>query len=771
MSTVDARDHASEDLRPPLAETERLRAVMREYWGYDAFLPLQERAMTAGVSGRDSLVVLPTGGGKSLCYQVPALCLEGMAVVISPLISLMKDQVDALQACGVPAAFINSTLTPGEKWNVADDIRERRLKLLYVAPERLSLQGLLDLLGSVDVSFFAIDEAHCVSMWGHDFRPHYRQLSILREQFPDAAIHAYTATATRQVRDDVLRQLGLREPEVLVGSFDRPNLTYRVQRRNSLIGQIMNVLDRHSDESGIIYCITRKEVDSLCDSLKAAGYSALPYHAGMADEERKANQEAFIEDRCGTMIATIAFGMGIDKSDVRYVVHAGLPKSLENYQQESGRAGRDGLEAECCLFYSGADYKTWEFIAEKSEGSPDFKRAQTASLKKVMDYCNGLACRHRALLRHFGQDLEADCAEACDICLGEFEEVDGPLVVAQQILSSVYRQEQKFGADYTAKVLKGSREQRIIENRHDQLSTHGLLRDEARRSILDWIGQLVQQGYLVKAGEYSLLQITEDGWRLLRGEMAPRLLKPSRADERAGSAKSAARQQAHDPHSWEGVDRGLFDVLRSLRTQKAVELGYAPYMVFGDATLRDMARRRPTSADGFLKVHGVGQKKCDDYAAEFTTCIADHCREHGLDTDVDPPRPSGLAHAQGTREASAARPKGPSGSARKAFELFDAGKTINEVAEQMGRAPSTTRGYLCEYLQHRKITDPVRWIDSSHIGPIEAAIANVGPAPLKPIKEQVGDAIDYDTIRIVAVCWQNRHRADGEACHDGRSPP
>ena len=343
MSSDDLQQDESGNLRPPLAKTDRLREVMGEYWGYDAFLPLQEPAMTAVLSGQDSLVVLPTGGGKSLCYQVPAMCLDGMAVVISPLISLMKDQVDALQACGVPAAFINSTLSASEKRNVAEDISERRLKLLYVAPERLSLQGLLDLLASVDVSFFAIDEAHCVSMWGHDFRPHYRQLSVLREQFPQSAIHAYTATATEQVRSDVCRQLGLRNPETLVGSFDRPNLTYRVERRNSLLGQVMDVLDRHAEESGIIYCITRNQVDDLCSSLTAAGYSALPYHAGLDDETRDENQEAFTDDRCRTIVATIAFGMGIDKSDVRYVIHAGLPKSVENYQQESGRAGRDGL--------------------------------------------------------------------------------------------------------------------------------------------------------------------------------------------------------------------------------------------------------------------------------------------------------------------------------------------------------------------------------------------------------------------------------------------
>jgi ATP-dependent DNA helicase RecQ len=736
---------------------DRLRSIMREYWGYDEFRPLQERAMLSGVSHRDSLVVLPTGGGKSLCYQVPALCLDGMSVVISPLISLMKDQVDALHACGVPAAFINSTLSPQEKRDIADDIAGRRLKLLYVAPERLSLQGLLDLLASVEISFFAIDEAHCVSMWGHDFRPHYRQLSILRKQFPEAAIHAYTATATQQVREDVVRQLGLRNPEVLVGSFDRPNLTYRVERRNDLQGQIADVLDRHADESGIVYCITRKEVDEQCASLRAAGHAALPYHAGMEDADRKANQEAFIEDRCRTIVATVAFGMGIDKSDVRYVIHAGLPKSLENYQQESGRAGRDGLEAECCLFYSGADYRTWDFIIGKSEGSADFKRAQLNSLKQVLDYCDGLSCRHRTLVQHFGQDLDADCGEACDICLGEFEEVDDPLVIAQKILSSVYRQDQKFGADYTAKVLKGSRDQRILDNGHDRLSTHGLLQEAPRKAILDWIGQLVQQGFLLKEGEYSTLRITQDGWKLLKGEATPRLLAPAR------SSSAAEQRQVHDPHSWEGVDRELFDVLRKLRTEKAAELGYAPYMVFGDASLRDMARRRPTNAEEFLKVHGVGQKKCDDYAGEFTSVIAVHCRDHQIETDVEPPPPERLAESSSRRRSSSA-PTGPSESARRAFQLFDNGRSVDDVASEMARAITTTQGYFAEWLQARGLTDASRWVAAEQIAAIEAAIEDVGDEKLKPIKERVGEAIDYHTIRAVVTCRRNRQNdasADG----------
>ncbi|REJ96317.1 MAG: ATP-dependent DNA helicase RecQ, partial [Planctomycetota bacterium] len=370
---------------------DRLGNALHEYWGYDSFRPLQEAAMRAVLAGRDSLVVLPTGGGKSLCYQAPAVCLDGTAIVVSPLISLMKDQVDALQACGIPAAFLNSTLTADEKWQVKSDLVEGRLKLLYVAPEGLSLAGLVDVLEDVNVSFFAIDEAHCVSMWGHDFRPHYRELSVLRDRFPNLGVHAYTATATQRVRDDIVTQLKLNRPETLVGSFDRPNLTYRVAPRSDLTRQVTEVLDRHPNESGIVYCITRKDVDALHAELSALGYKSAPYHAGMSDQQRQANQDAFIEDRVHTIVATIAFGMGINKPNVRCVVHAGMPKSLENYQQESGRAGRDGLEAECCLIHSGQDLRTWEFLISKQP--EEGQQVALRSLQRMADYCAGVTCR------------------------------------------------------------------------------------------------------------------------------------------------------------------------------------------------------------------------------------------------------------------------------------------------------------------------------------------------------------------------------------------
>jgi len=603
-----------------------LSAVLRRYWGYDRFLPLQAEAMSSVMRGRDSVVVLPTGGGKSLCFQAPAMCLPGLAVVISPLISLMKDQVDALRNCGVPAAFANSTLSAAERRHVTGEVRSGRLRLLYLAPERLLTEGTLEFLRSARVSLVAVDEAHCISSWGHDFRPEYRGLRVLKEAFPNVGIHAYTATASEAVRRDIADQLRLADPQFLVGSFDRPNLVYKVQRRHDRLRQIREVLERHRGESGIIYCITRKEVDQTTAALTDLGYRMLPYHAGLTDDQRRRHQEAFIEDEADTIVATVAFGMGIDKPNVRYVIHAGMPKSLENYQQESGRAGRDGLEAECCLFYSGQDYGIWRSIIEDSESAAG--EGALRSLAGMLDFCTGVRCRHQAIVEYFGQRWNAVSCSACDVCLGQLDLVGDALTVGQKILSCVMRLQQRFGGDYTAKVLIGSKDQRIVQLGHDRLSTWGLLADENVRTVRDWIEQLVSQEFLAKIGEYNQLQVTPTGWQLLRGEVTPRLLRPVR------QSKSAKAPKARGTESWEGVDRGLFAELRRLRHETAAAQQVPAYIVFGDAALRDMARRRPTTPAAFRQVSGVGDKKLADYGQEFVDCIIAYCRSHALPMDV-----------------------------------------------------------------------------------------------------------------------------------------
>ena len=711
--------------------------VIQRYWGYDSFLPLQKEAMQCVQQDRDSVVVLPTGGGKSLCFQAPALCREGLAVVVSPLISLMKDQVDALKSCGVPAACVNSMLSYKERSEVADNVRNGTLKLLYLAPERLLTERTLEFLKTARVSFIAIDEAHCISEWGHDFRPEYRELRILKEAFPGAALHAYTATATEQVRRDIVRQLGMNDPEILVGSFDRPNLVYKVQRRNNRLGQICEVLDRHKGESGIIYCIRRADVEDVAAILSAQGYRALPYHAGMSDNDRKRNQDAFIQEQTDTIVATVAFGMGIDKSNVRYVIHAGMPKSLENYQQESGRAGRDGLEAECCLFYSGGDFMQWKRILSDLE--PTAYEASMQTLSAMNDFCTGIVCRHQSLVGYFGQNLQSNSCKACDVCLDDLDLVDDALVISQKILSCIIRLNQRFGGDYTSKVLIGSKDKRILQQQHDRLSTYGLLSDEDRRDIRDWIDQLVGQRFLVKSGEYSVLEVTPTGREVLRGETTPRLLKPKRSS-------GNEREDGISADSWEGVDRGLFEILQKLRRQKAEEQGMPAYIVFGDAALRDMARRRPSSQVNFLNVKGVGEKKRDDYGEEFVKYIADYCQNHQLEMDV------AASSSQRKRKQST----GPGLSALRAFEWFAEGRTVEDVAKQMGRALSTTHGYLAEYLRSKSICDSSPWVDSALVQRIESAAEETGLERLKPIFDHLDGLVGYDEIRIVIECLRNK---------------
>jgi ATP-dependent DNA helicase RecQ len=669
------------------------------------------------------------------------MCLPGVAVVVSPLISLMKDQVDGLRNCGVPAAFANSTLSASERRRVAEDVRAGRVRLLYLAPERLLTEGTLEFLRSAHVSLVAVDEAHCISSWGHDFRPEYRGLRVLKEAFPNVGIHAYTATASEQVRRDIAEQLQLADPEILVGSFDRPNLVYKVQRRADRLKQVRDVLERHAGESGIIYCITRKDVDQTTAALKELGYRALPYHAGLSDDDRRRNQEAFIEEEADTIVATVAFGMGIDKPNVRYVIHAGMPKSLEHYQQESGRAGRDGLEAECCLFFSGQDYGVWKSIIEESEAAA--REGAMHSLSAMMNFCNSVQCRHRTIVQYFGQQLEGSSCGACDVCLGQLDLVDDPLIVGQKILSCVLRLKERFGADYTAKVLNGSEDQRIVQQRHNQLSTWGILGDESLRTIRDWIEQLVGQDYLVKAGEYSVLHVTPEGRRLLRGEVTPRLLRPAKPVK---AAKVAAFID-----SWEGVDRGLFDELRRLRHEQAAAQNVPAYIVFGDATLRDMARRRPSTVDGFRQVRGVGEKKSADFGEAFVRRIVDYCRANGVPMDVLTTPP--LAPLPVRSEP------GLTSTAVLAFPLFRQGLGIQEVAERMERATSTVYGYLSEFIRHEHVTDPSPWVDAESVQRITHAAEQVGTERLKPIFELLGGKANYEQIRIVVLCLQNRQRA------------
>jgi ATP-dependent DNA helicase RecQ len=616
-------------LPPEIDADPAIEDVVARYWGYTTFRPLQREAMNAVLTGRDSLTVLSTGGGKSLCFQAPALVRPGLALVVSPLISLMKDQVDTLVANGVPAGLYNSSLGTDERAEVAAGLRHGRYRLLYVSPERLvggGADSFVALLSSCQVSFVAVDEAHCISQWGHDFRPEYRQLARLRDRLPGVSLHAYTATATARVRQDIVTQLALDDPLEFVGSFDRPNLLYRVLPRAVLKRQILDVLDRHRGEAGIIYCTSRREVDALAAWLTGLGRPALPYHAGLPDEERCRHQDAFLSERVDVMVATVAFGMGIDRSDVRFVVHAGAPQSLEHYQQESGRAGRDGLEAECVLIASTADFAKWRLMLERSgELSP----ATRGLLRDMERYATGIGCRHRHLAKYFGDDDGAGrtggagtCA-ACDVCLDELEVVETPVVLARKILSSVARVGERFGATHVANVLCGRASEPVVARGHDKLSTFGLLPDASVAEVRGYIEQLAGLGLLQQSGdEYRVLALTTRGRALLKdATTCPGLALARQRPPDKTAPRSRSRAEAE---SWQDVDRTLFERLRAVRLDVARSRGVPPYVIFHDSTLREMARLRPTSLEALLTVKGVGARKADDLGATFLAAIQGH---------------------------------------------------------------------------------------------------------------------------------------------------
>jgi ATP-dependent DNA helicase RecQ len=575
------------------------------------------------LAGRDSLVVLPTGGGKSLCYQAPAAHRRRLAVVVSPLIALMKDQVDGLRQAGVPAAALNSSQTSTDRAAVMRAVAGGGVQLLYLAPERLVMDGFLERLQRAVPAFFAVDEAHCISQWGHDFRPEYRQLRALRAAFPTVAVHAYTATATPQVRGDIVAELKLENPTVLVGSFDRPNLIYRVRPRTDRLAQVVAAIQRHRGQAGIVYCIRRSEVEELTAALVRRGFRALRYHAGLADDERRANQDAFVNERTDIVVATVAFGMGIDRSNVRYVIHTGMPKSLEHYQQEAGRAGRDGLEAECLLLVSGGDYGLW-----KSVMAPDGAEPPPGALRKLGEmyaFCRQAVCRHRALVTYFGQAYERAGCGACDVCLGETVQAADTSGVAAKILAAAGELRGRFGVAHVADVLAGAGTGRIAQLRHDRLAAYGTLRGERKGQVRGWIDQLMAHGLLARSeDEYPTLVLTERGRAVVRGEVvAPSLTSAGVVRATAADAADVPPRGAVRPGAAPGGldEHRLFEALRGLRRTIAEERGVPPYLIFSDASLRDMARLRPATLEQFREVKGVGDWKLETFGERFLTVI------------------------------------------------------------------------------------------------------------------------------------------------------
>jgi len=701
--------------------------VVERFWGYSSLRPLQRQAIEAVLEKRDSLLVVPTGGGKSLCFQAPALLLEGLTVVVSPLIALMKDQVDALLAIGVPAAALNSVTAPDEQRAIERSVLDGSVRLLFASPERLALTPFRALLRRANVAAFAIDEAHCISHWGHDFRPEYRQLRELRDLFPGASIHAFTATATEQVRADVCAELGLREPLLLVGDLDRPNLRYRVLPRGDEVAQIEDVIRRHPGEAGIVYCIRRRDVDAVSAALASRGHRVAGYHAGMTPEDRQAAQEAFASERADIVVATVAFGMGIDRSNVRFVIHAGMPKSIEHYQQESGRAGRDGLVSECVLLHDAGDAGTWARILEQSTNDPRQLEIAIGQLEAMNRFCMSGVCRHRALVEHFGGGWTHASCNACDLCLGELDVVADAKVIAQKILSCVVRVRESFGAAHVASVLRGERSSRVLERGHDALSTFGLLAEHGSADIRAWIAQLVACGALIQEGHpRPILRLGSAARPMLRGEAEVRLLHTTGA-------------MAGDSEDWAGVDREVFEVLRAWRRDTAAAHNASAFVILGDRTLRELAAVRPSSIERMGAIAGIGEVRLRDHGAALLRVLDEGCAARNLERDVAFRAPRPRATRVTTAKAESVR-------------LLLADTPIEEVMERTGRARSTVIGDLCELLENGTYQPSLRlWMTEETELAIRRAAAAAGIERLRPIKDIVGDEVSYDVIHIVVA--------------------
>ncbi|MBI5594452.1 MAG: DNA helicase RecQ [Elusimicrobia bacterium] len=598
-----------------------LAAELKQRWGYDQFRPLQREAIEAVTSGQDSLVVLPTGGGKSLCYQLPAVLGKGVVLVVSPLIALMDDQVAAAREAGLEADALHSNLLSAQKSEAYRRLASGKTQILYVSPERLLVGDLCEDLAP-RLLLAAVDEAHCVSHWGHEFRPEYRRLAEVLERVPKAVRMALTATATEAVRDDIAAQIPLRDPVRLVGHPDRPNLVYRAHPRRDQAAQVLEVVRRHPEEGGIVYAQTRKDVERLAEGLRKAGVSAAPYHAGLDAETRQRAQEGFVKERIDVVVATIAFGMGIDRSNVRYVVHANTPRSVEHYQQESGRAGRDGLPADCVLLFSAADLATHRWLAQK-DGSlpPERQKALERQLREIGRFAVAPVCRHRLLTEHFGAPYQGTDCGACDVCLGETKSLSDAdaLVTAQKVLSAAWRTNGRFGAGYVVNVLMGKSDERMTRNGHDALQVFGLLKEAGEPAIRSWIDQLIVQGHLevFDDGVYPLLRVTEAGKALCRGEGGVRLgvpMPPKKPGRRPKALKGRAAGAGD-------ADEALFERLRRLRKMIADQLGAPPYLVFHDSALVEMAALKPKSLDAMRGVKGVGEKKLERFGAAFLAVI------------------------------------------------------------------------------------------------------------------------------------------------------
>jgi len=691
----------------------------------------QEAAIEAVLAKRDALVLMPTGGGKSLCFQIPALINDGLTLVVSPLIALMKDQVDSLMSNGVPAALLNSTLSRHDELDVFERVRSGEVKILYVAPERLfqSSGQFIDFLGSIDVSLFAIDEAHCISSWGHDFRPEYRQLSRLKEIFPDVPIIALTATADKLVRTDIIKYLNLQDYELLVSSFNRPNIYYQVKPKRNSYGQLLEFLEDRRDQSGIIYCLSRKSTESLAWDLKDEGFSALPYNAGLDRDTRRKNQELFLNDEVKIITATIAFGMGIDKSNVRFVVHMDLPKNVESYYQETGRAGRDGLESNALLFFSWADVIKLKGFAEV-EGNEQQSDIMLKKLHQMGTFGEMKTCRRKFLLKYFDEEMPDDCGH-CDNCNTDFEKIEGT-IIAQKALSAIARTEQRFGQNYLIHLLRGSKSKKL-KDYHKSLPTYGVGADLSKSEWQTYFSELISQGIIGQSeGRYPTLYLTEASNEVLRGDQKVELFK---ATELAEQGTSLVSRVSH-PYI-----QDLFDNLKKLRMQIAQSQNVPPYVIFSDATLIEFATYLPLSKEDMLKISGVGDVKFDRYGGDFAKVIVAYCKGNGEGTRIDLKVPK--------RKKRRKRDKNGDDSNTISLKLFQTGMSISEIAAERGFTTGTIETHLSAFIPSGEV-QVQDLVPAEKINKIREAVNELDATNgISPIKQYLGEEFSYGEIRAV----------------------
>ena len=703
--------------------------ILKDTFGYDNFRPYQREVIENVLAGNDTLAIMPTGGGKSLCYQIPALMLDGLTLVVSPLIALMKDQVEQLRANGVSAAVLNSSISPFEYQKNMDAVRDGSAKLLYLAPETLLTPRIFSLLSQIKLALITIDEAHCISEWGHDFRPEYRQITEVRQRYPNATCLALTATATPRVRADIASSLNFEKANEFVASFNRPNLYVEVTPKRDGLGQALQFLEKRKEESGIIYCFSRRQVDELAAYLDVKGFSVRPYHAGLDDATRRNNQEAFIRDDVQIIVATIAFGMGINKPNVRFVIHYELPKSIEGYYQEIGRAGRDDLPAHCLLLYNYSDVSKQRYFINQKEGNE--KRVAIEHLDALVRYAEDeISCRRKPLLAYFGETYEVENCANCDNCTSDARELTDITIPAQKFLSCVKRTGERFGAVHVTGVLRGSKRKQILQYGHDKLSTYGIGDDLSRKQWKHLARQLTQMGFLAKEGEYQVLRVTSEGMDALRNRT-----------QIMGHIQEDERQSRKIPEKLD-YDQGLFAILRQKRKELADEAGVPPYVIFSDKTLVEMSAYYPQSLESILKMSGVGQAKLRRYGEVFLSQIKAYTAKKGLQE----------------KEKKTYREKSDANRRYMIVgEMYNAGESLQSLSERYQVQTSTIVNHLAKFAAAGNPLKNGEGLQSlTSLSPQEqektlAAFDELGTDFLKPVFEHLNGKIDYEALKIMRL--------------------